>query len=363
MAELMIDRRAMIAGVAAAGASRRAGAVTRWTLPGLAAVRAEARLQEIRGLVVLSAGQPVISLGEPAAVDRIASCRKSFLSALYGIAVRDQKINLDITLKDVGIDDDSKLTDIERRATVRQLLQAKSGVYIPSSAETPAMKAARPARGSHAPGTFWYYNNWDFNALGEVYQRLTGFSFFQAFEHQLARPLGFVDFDPLKHARFEYDPDAPRFPAYDLWLSARDMAKFGQLYLQKGRWQGRDILPADWVDLTTKPISRTNREGIESGYGYLWWGDIDPAVSGLPPGSYTAAGNGGRYIVVMPAIDVVVAMQPIETAGQPQAKIYTDPTALDRLLKLVAAARQAPDAVAPQAGLRHDGQPAPVPKG
>ncbi len=337
----MFDRRALIAGAAATSVlPKLATAATRWTLPGVEAVRAEARLQEIRGLVVLSAGQPAISFGEPAAVDRIASCRKSFLSALYGIAVRDQKINLDITLGEVGIDDYSKLTEIERRATVRQLLQAKSGVYIPSSAETPAMKAARPARGSHAPGTFWYYNNWDFNVLGEVYQRLTGFSFFQAFEHQLARPLGFVDFDPLKHARFGYDPDAPRFPAYNLWLSARDMAKFGQLYLQKGHWQGRDILPADWVDLTTKPISRTNHEGIESGYGYLWWGDIDPSANGLPPGSYTAAGNGGRYIVVMPAIDVVVAIQPFELPGQPQAKIYTDPTALDRLLKLVAAARQ-----------------------
>ena len=55
-------------------------------------------------------------------------------------------------------------------------------------------------------------------------------------------PLGFVDFDPLKHARFGYDPDAPRFPAYNPWLSARDVAKFGQLYLQKGHRQG-DILP------------------------------------------------------------------------------------------------------------------------
>ena len=90
-------------------------------------MRAEARLQEIRGqAVVLSNGQPAISIF---GVPLIASCRKSFLSALPRIAVRDQKINLDIGFEEV--DDYSKLTEIERRATVRQLLQAKSGVYIP----------------------------------------------------------------------------------------------------------------------------------------------------------------------------------------------------------------------------------------
>jgi CubicO group peptidase (beta-lactamase class C family) len=344
MAGLTFDRRSLIAaGTAAATAAalpRAADAAVRWTQSGMEAVRREAKALEIRGLVVLNAGHPVISYGDPAAVDRIASCRKSFLSALYGIAVRDQKLNLDLTLGQVGVDDYAKLTDLEKSATVRQLLQARSGVYIPSSAETPAMKAARPARGSHPPGTFWYYNNWDFNVLGEIYQRLTGYAVFQAFEHQLARPLGFEDFDPLQHARFEYDPSAPRFPAYNLWLSARDMAKFGQLYLQKGQWRGRELVPADWVALTTKPISPTGHEGIESGYSHLWWGDIDPAVSGLPPGSYTAAGNGGRYIVVMPAIDTVIALQPFEVRGQPQAKIYTDATALDRLIKLVSAARQ-----------------------
>ncbi|MBL8554335.1 MAG: serine hydrolase [Phenylobacterium sp.] len=339
MAELS-RRTAILTAAAAAALPAPALARARWDRDGLGAVRAEARALEVKGLVVLSGGKTVVSDGDVTAADRIASCRKSFLSALYGMAVRDSRIDLDLTLKDVGIDDYQPLTPVELKATVRDLLQARSGVYIPSSAETPAMKAARPARGSHPPGTFWYYNNWDFNVLAEIYQRLTGLSFFTAFEHYLARPLGFQDYDPLKHGRFAYDANAPRFAAYNLWLSARDMAKFGQLFLQEGRWQGREIVPQAWVAESTRVVSRAGGSGILSGYGYMWWADADPAASGLPPGSYAAAGNGGRYIAVMPAIDTVVAIQSWEREGQPQAKLYTQAGALDGLLKRLVAARR-----------------------
>jgi len=338
MAGLIGRRTVLAAGAAALAAPAYARA--RWSEPKLDAFRAEAKALGVRGLVVLHGGRTLVSDGEVSAADRIASVRKSFLSALYGIAVRDKQIDLDQTLAQVGVDDYMPLTEVERGATIRQLLEARSGIYIPSSAETPAMKAARPARGSHPPGTFWYYNNWDFNALGEAYQRLTGTPLFTAFEYQIARPLGFQDFDPLKHARWGYDTAQPRFPAYNLWLSARDMARFGQLFLQKGRWQGRELIPASWVAESTRAISRTGDPGIMSGYGYLWWIDADPAASGLPPGSYTAAGNGGRYIVVMPAIDTVVSIQSYELEGRPQARLYVE-KALNRLLLMLTAAYEA----------------------
>src|SRR6185312_13709318 len=128
MAGLTFDRRNLIASLAAGGATAMTAApnaAATWSASGLEAVRRYAADKQVRGLVVLSGGRSVISSGEPAAVDRIASCRKSFLSALYGIAVRDQKIDLDATLGEIGVDDYSKLTEVERRATVRQLMQAR----------------------------------------------------------------------------------------------------------------------------------------------------------------------------------------------------------------------------------------------
>jgi CubicO group peptidase (beta-lactamase class C family) len=337
--EMMLTAGAVAATPALPVAAAPRGA---WSEAGLDIFKRRARELGVLGLVALAGGETIVSDGEVSRVERIASCRKSFLSALYGMTA--EPIDLHQTLAQVGMDDYSPLTDVEKTATIRDLLMARSGVYIPSSAESPAMKAARPKRGSHAPGTFWYYNNWDFNALGEIYQRVTGHSVFTSLEHQLAIPLGWQDFDPMRHALFGYDPEAPRLGAYNMWMSARDMARFGQLFLQRGVWNGKRLIPESWIAESTRPYSRADRSGLESGYGYLWWGPttIDAAdPAGIPLGTYLAAGNGGRYIVVLPSVDAVVAIQPFEEEGRPQALLYTDPTALDRLIKIFLAAHKA----------------------
>jgi len=102
------------------------------------------------------------------------SIRKSFLSALYGVHVAKGNIDLDETMGELGIDDKPPLTQLEKQASVRDLLKARSGVYHPAAYETEAMKKARPKRGSHVPGTFYYYNNWDFNTLGAIFEKQTG---------------------------------------------------------------------------------------------------------------------------------------------------------------------------------------------
>jgi CubicO group peptidase (beta-lactamase class C family) len=293
----------------------------------------------VRAAVVANSTEILLSEGPVSEPSRIASIRKSLMSALYGIAAFEGRVDLDATIGSFGIDDYQPLTALEKTATIRQLLQASSGIYIPSSAESPAMKAARPARGSHIPGSFWYYNNWDFNALGELYQRATGEDFFVGIEQRLAKPLGWRDFDPLKHAEWRYDPEHPRFPAYNLALSARDLARFGQLFLRRGEWAGKQIVPKAWVEASTRARMRTGQRGWGSGYGYLWWiasniGGAD--TSELPVGAFTAAGNGGRYVTVFPRHDLVVAIQPDEKPGQPPVRLYADqPSAYTKLLRVL----------------------------
>ena len=348
-----LDRREFLVGTTAALMTAVAPRVApaaparlgRWSEEKLAAFTKQARELGVLGVVCLADGKTIVSDGEVSKPLRIASVRKSILNVLYGIAMTRQTINLDATMTEMGIDDYTPLTDVERRATVRDLFKARSGIYLPTAAETPAMKAARPKRGSHAPGTFWYYNNWDFNVLGEIYQRVTGHSLYTAVEHELAGPLGWRDFDPMRDSRYQYLADAPRFPAYNLSMSARDLATVGQLYLDQGMLNGKPHVPASWVAESTTMYSTTGRKGIEGGYGYLWWGatdkdGADPA--GIPLGSFTAAGNGGRYVVVLPRVRGVIAIQPNEQAGQPPVPLYANVRAgsLDGLIRAFLAAHQ-----------------------
>jgi CubicO group peptidase (beta-lactamase class C family) len=232
--------------------------------------------------------------------------RKSLLSALIGIAVTDHQINLDSTLGALGIDDNPPpLTDVEKAATVRELLEARSGVYHPALYETPGMAKQRPPRGSHAPGTFWYYNNWDFNVLGTIYEHATAIGIFDALEQKIARPIGMQDYRPQDGSYVR--GEASIHPAYPIRMSARDLARFALLYLNKGNWAGRQIVPQDWVSESTRAYSRSP---YGPGYGYLWWtgfvdGAIAPSVK-LPEGSFMAQGAGGQYALVISALDLVV---------------------------------------------------------
>ncbi|MDJ0723340.1 MAG: serine hydrolase [Desulfobacterales bacterium] len=87
-----------------------------------------------------------------------------------------------------------ELIPAEKKATVADLLTSRSGVYHPALGEIAAMRQAGPPRASHSPGTFWYYNNWDFNALGTIFEQETGMRIFEEFEKQIAKPLQMQDF-------------------------------------------------------------------------------------------------------------------------------------------------------------------------
>jgi CubicO group peptidase (beta-lactamase class C family) len=267
---------------------------------------AEAWSQKIgtTAVMVVHRGRVVAQWGDTAAKTPLASVRKSLLSALYGNAVDRGDVDLNQTMAQLGIDDNEpSLSDEEKTATVRELLQARSGIYHPALYETPDMAARRPARFSHKPGTFWYYNNWDFDTLGAIYEHAVRSSIFDSFEREIARPLGMQDYVPSDG---QYVTGAASvYPAYPFNMSARDLTRFALLYLNKGKWRGGQVVPAHWVEESTQPYSQT---GFGPGYGYLWWtgfldGSIAPSVN-LPPGTFAAWGYRGQYAYVMPSFDL-----------------------------------------------------------
>ncbi len=256
--------------------------------------------------MVVHRGALVAEWGDTSARTPLASVRKSLLSALIGIAVERGEIDLSRTIGALGIDDNEpSLTAEEKSATVRDLLMSRSGIYHATLYETAAMAAQRPRRGSHKPGSFWYYNNWDFNTLGAIYEHAVRSSIFDAFEREIARPIGMQDYRPSDGEYFT--GAASVYPAYPIRMSARDLARFALLYLYKGRWQDRQVVPAKWVEESTQAYSES---GFGPGYGYLWWigsinGGFAPSVE-LPEGTFSAQGVGGQYAFVIPRYDLVV---------------------------------------------------------
>jgi CubicO group peptidase (beta-lactamase class C family) len=272
-----------------------------WSIQGLAEVYRFFASLPPSSLIVIDRGRIVVAWGDSARRVKLSSIRKSLLSALYGRAVHNGLIDLDATLGSLRIDDDPPLIESEKRATVRMLLQARSGVYHSYVGGTPYMRAQMPPRGSHPPGSFWCYNNWDFNVLGGVYEQEVGIKIGDAFAEEIASPIKMQDFrvEDMYYLRSADNSEAfakSLYPAYHFRLTARDMARFGYLFLRHGNWDGVQVIPAEWVTQSTTSYSETTGYGEGFGYGYLWW----VRGYGLDPGAFSARGALGKYIIVIP---------------------------------------------------------------
>jgi CubicO group peptidase (beta-lactamase class C family) len=259
---------------------------------------AEEEYKKLKGASVLAVykGNILINWGENARRFTCASVRKSFLSALLGNAIERKELALETTLHDLKIDDRVPLTEAEKQATISDMLTSRSGVYIPASFEAKVWKDKRPERGSHQPGSFWYYNNWDFNTLGTIYETVSGKNFFSAFKEEIAEPSMMEDFR-LIDGKYFYEPEGSKYPAYLLKMSARDMARFGLLYLNNGKMNNKQIIAEGWTKLSTeKKVSFNNKDG----YSFLWWTTNinDYEV-------YYANGTGVQGIYLVPGLDLV----------------------------------------------------------
>jgi CubicO group peptidase (beta-lactamase class C family) len=291
----------------------------------------EERLQATKptAVMVVHDGRVVVAWGDIARTVNIRSVRNSMLSALYGVAVAEGRIDLRRTLAGVGIhDNEPRLTSEEKEATVRDLLMSRSGIYHGAVFDTSGLSTARPARGSYLPGAFWYYNNWDFNALGTIYTRLMGESIFEAFERRIARLIGMEDFRGSRDGHLIYE-SVSQHPVYAMLLSARDLARFGLLYLNDGRWAGKQVVPSSWVKESTKRWSDASN-GL--GYGYMWW-EL-PSDLGLGGAGFAAMGNDGQAVAVIPSRRLVV----VQTADRHDSPVEFRPAHFIELLRLVVAA-------------------------
>jgi CubicO group peptidase (beta-lactamase class C family) len=272
------------------------------------------------GVVVVDRGRIVGTFGNIEELSYLASARKSILSILYGAWVEKGVIDLDRTLEDLGMDDIGGLLPIEKQARIRDLITARSGVYHPASNGGDDLAFA-PPRGSQQPGTYQLYSNWDFNAAGAVFEKLTGRDIYDEVQAQIAVPIQFEDWDRSAQ-RKSGDLSISVNPAYHIWLSTRDMARVGLLMLNEGSWNGRQVISRDWAREIVRPVTPlgemhpvSRRDGY-FGYGYMWWVWDGPRAIGPFEGAYTARGAVGQWISAFPAVDLVVAVKTNSVYGR-----------------------------------------------
>ena len=239
-------------------------------------------------------------------VDRIAECRsvaKSFTSALIGIAIEkkyiksiDQKIISFFPSYFTG-KMDPRIKDI----TIKHLLTMSAGFQWEDWGNTHWEKYSTPdwlkltiQLPLYDPGKYFKYNTTLSHILSIILSKTTNSSTFDFANENIFKPIG------IKKVGWEKDPNGYNIGGFGLSLTARDLAKFGFLYLNNGYWGKDVIVPKSWVKESTK--KHMDVFGF-LGYGYQWWTeDVDNHSS------YKAWGRGGQFIVVVPEFDLVIVV-------------------------------------------------------
>ncbi|MBW1295386.1 DUF2306 domain-containing protein [Aquimarina litoralis] len=270
---------------------------------------------ETTSMLVLENGKVILEYGDVSEISYLASARKSIVSMLYGKYVMNGTIDLNETIGSIGIDEDDGLLEIEKKATVTNLITSRSGVFhkAANGGDDPQNKKER---GSKKPGEYYVYNNWDFNVAGHILEKKSGNTLYQELENQLAIPLGFEDWN-IENQMKTVNRKKSRYPAHHMHLSTRDMAKVGQLMLQKGKWKGKQLISEEWIEKITTSVTPkdtvNSRYGIDPSspmqrsYGYMWWPFERFYDNPDFEGAYTASGAYGHFITVIPKRNVVIA--------------------------------------------------------
>ncbi len=283
-------------------------------------VEALDKIKTMHSFMVVRHGQ-VIAEGwwKPEAADKphvLNSVSKSFNSTAVGMVIAEGKLNLDDkVLKFFPDDAPPEPSDNLKAMTVRDLLTMSGGHDTePKSVNgSPSVKQFLAAPVVHKPGTHFLYNGMGSYTLSAIVTKVTGQTVDEYLKPRLFEPLG------IAYTNWPSSPEGYSLGAHGLYLRTEDIAKFGQLFLQKGNWNGKQLIPEKWVeDATRKHVSNDQEPhaniGIDwhQGYGFQFWRCTHNAFRG--------DGAGGQFVVVMPDRDVVIAM----TAGSADMQAELD---------------------------------------
>ena len=274
----------------------------------LAFVQAADKIDTLHSFMILRHGR-VIAEGwwQPEAADKphvLHSVTKSFTSTAAGIAVDEGKLSLDDpVLKFFPAEAPAEASGNLKSLRVRDLLSMSGGHDVePRPADgKPTVKAFLAHPFVHAPGTHFKYNTLGTYVASAIITRATGQTTMEYLRPRLFEPLG------IENPDWPSSAEGYSIGGTSLKLKTQDIAKLGQLYLQRGMWNGRRLLSEKWIDqATSKQVENAAashaKMGVDwrQGYGFQFWRCTHNA--------FRADGAAGQIVLVIPEKDVVVAI-------------------------------------------------------
>ena len=266
---------------------------------------------ELHSFMILRHGK-VIAEGwwdpyKPSLRHTLYSASKTFTSTAIGFAVSENKIKLsDKVISFFPKDLPDTISSNLAALTIKDVLTMSDGMdpeprQVIKSKNWPKTFLAAPI--AYKPGTVFLYNSMGTFMLSAIIQKVTGQKVVEYLRPRLFEPLGISGMD------WEENITGINTGAWGLRVKTEDMAKLGQLYLQKGLWNGNQIIPSSWIEEATTakiiqhpdlPQAKKDSSDWEQGYGYQIWRSRHH--------SYRADGAFGQYILVWPGLDAVIAI-------------------------------------------------------
>lgn len=279
-------------------------------------------------LIVLKGGRIVTERYRPGfgihSGYRTWSTTKSFTAALLGIAEKQGLLDLDAP---AAIPEWGYSGDPRQAITYKHLLWMSSGLFSggPNTYSVyfggqDVVSAVTSTPLEVAPGTRWKYANNDTLLTLRALRHLLkdDLRFLRYPYDELLHPLG------MHHTRMEVDHDGTFVGSSQTYTTARDLARFGLFLAADGVWNGKRLVPEDWVKFSTTPAPTKPQVAGQWGYGAQFW--LLDRMPGVPPGTYTTAGNKGQFVTVVPGHDLVIVRTGVEPDGHrfEQDKLVAD---------------------------------------